>query len=32
MDYNNRQRSRTFDDGMSPVVAEVKPKVLSGIS
>jgi putative transposase len=32
MDYYNRQRPHTFNDGMSPVVAEEKLKRLSGIS
>jgi putative transposase len=32
MDYYNRQRPHTFNDGMSPVVAEEKLKRLSGTS
>ena len=32
MDYYNRQRPHTFNDGMPPVVAEEKLKILSGIS
>ncbi|NWO04511.1 MAG: IS3 family transposase [Alteromonadaceae bacterium] len=32
MDYYNRQRPHTFNDGISPVVAEENLKILSGIS
>jgi putative transposase len=32
MDYYNRQRPHTFNDGMPPVIAEEKLKILSGIS
>jgi hypothetical protein len=32
MDYYNRQGPHTFNDGMPPVVAEEKLKILSGIS
>jgi transposase InsO family protein len=31
MDYYNRQRPHTFNNGMPPVVAEEKFKILSGI-
>jgi putative transposase len=32
MNYYNRQRPHTFNDGMPPVIAEEKLKILSGIS
>lgn len=32
MGYYNRQRPHTFNDGMPPVIAEEKLKILSGIS
>ncbi len=32
MDYYNRQRPHTFNDGISPVAAEESLKTLSGIS
>ncbi|MDP2607903.1 IS3 family transposase, partial [Oceanobacter sp. 2_MG-2023] len=32
MDYYNRQRPHTFNDGISPVAAEENFKILSGIS
>ncbi|WP_372966723.1 IS3 family transposase [Marinobacter sp.] len=32
MDYYNRQRPHTFNDGISPVAAEENLKILSGIS
>jgi putative transposase len=32
MDYYNRQRLHTFNDGMPPAIAEEKLKILSGIS
>ena len=32
MDYHNRQRPHTFNNGISPVAAEEKLKTLSGIS
>ena len=32
MDYYNRRRPHTFNDGISPVVAEEKLNILSGMS
>ena len=32
MDYYNRQRPHTFNGGISPVMAEEKLNILSGIS
>ena len=32
MDYYNRQRPHTFNEGLPPVIAEQKLKILSGIS
>lgn len=32
MDYYNRQRPHTFNDGIPPVAAEENLKILSGIS
>ncbi|PXX88379.1 hypothetical protein DIT71_17375 [Marinobacter vulgaris] len=32
MDYYNRQRPHTFNDGIPPIAAEENLKILSGIS